>query len=127
MTPAPAESWEKRLEGLDAINYNLYLGEGINDNCLVFEDALKQIKDFIHSERTTSYEAALRDALDALPKEKEVICAPWHTIVIKDHVKICHQCSMQGAENHAIQQAETSLPRLLEKPNGNEQYENTNI
>jgi len=44
------KNWEKEFEELPAVNYNLYLGSGkeVCDNCLEFENAVNQIKSFIH-------------------------------------------------------------------------------
>ena len=51
MTKKTSKGWEKDLEELPAVNYNLYIGSGSVscDNCLKFEEALKQLKQFIQS------------------------------------------------------------------------------
>ena len=45
------EDWEKEFENLPAVNYNLYIGSGSDacDDCLEYEEALKQLIGFIHS------------------------------------------------------------------------------
>ncbi len=56
---------EKEFEELDAVNYNVYIGSGTDacDNCLEYEDAVKQILAFF-KERCVPREELLKLADD---------------------------------------------------------------
>ena len=82
-TQPQAEEWEEQLMDLPAINYNLYIGAGREscDNCLEFDDAVKQVKQFISDLLSKERERIIQKIDDSYGADEALLYGKFLKIV----------------------------------------------